>query len=175
MTANAPTKRSGVQPDGSWLPAFAGQRRPFQADNKAAVRSGFYVTALAASEREEVQAIADAIRALSPLDGEAQEPLVQLVAAQLWRQRQATAYIDAAGIDEVARSSSLLRDLATLERSLLAGLRALALTPQAAADLGLTWARTSALDEREFDPNLLSDAEIKHLRKLLAKARSGDV
>jgi hypothetical protein len=174
MTANTSTKRSGVQPDGSWLPAFAGQRRPFAENNRAATKSAFYVTALAASEREEVQTIADAVRALSPLDGEAQEPLVQLVAAQLWRQRQAVAYIDAAGIDEVARSSSLLRDLATLERALLAGLRALALTPQAAADLGLTWARASALDEREFDPGLLSDAELKQLRKLLAKARTGD-
>jgi N-acyl-D-aspartate/D-glutamate deacylase len=64
--------------------------------------------------------------------------------------------------------------LATLERSLLAGLRALALTPQAAADLGLTWARTSALDEREFDPDRLSATELKQLRKLLGKARSSD-
>jgi hypothetical protein len=166
MTTNAPAKR------GSDRPAWS--REPFEAGNRAAAKSAFYVTALAASEREEVQTIADAIRALSPLNAEAQEPLVQLVAAQIWRQRQAVAYIDKAGIDEVARSSSLLRDLATLERSLLAGLRALALTPQAAADLGLTWARTSALDEREFDPGRLSAAELKQLRKLLGKARNRD-
>ena len=89
---------------------------PFEPGNRVAVRSAFYVSALAASELEEVQTIADAVRALSPLDGEAQEPLVQLVAAQLWRQRQAVAYIDEVGIEKVARSSSLLRDLATLER-----------------------------------------------------------
>jgi hypothetical protein len=136
---------SGVHPNGTWLPAFDGQREPFGNGNRSAAKSGFYITALAATEREDVQGIADAIGDLSPLDGAAQEPLVQLVAAQLWRQRQAVAYIDQVGIDEVARSSSLLRDLSTLERSLLANLKALALTPQAAADLGLTWRRTSAL------------------------------
>jgi hypothetical protein len=169
MSANTPVKRN----DGEG-PARGYSWESFKPGNRAAAKSAFYVSALAPSEREEVQTIADAIRALSPLDGEAQEPLVQLVAAQIWRQRVAVAYIDEAGIEMVARSSSLLRDLATLERALLAGLRALALTPQAAADLGLTWARASALDEREFDPNLLSDAELKQLRKLLAKARNGD-
>jgi hypothetical protein len=170
VTANAPAKRGG-----DWngkRPAWS--RAPFEAGNRAAQKSAFYISSLAASEREEVQAIADAIRDLSPLDGEAQEPLVQLVAAQIWRQRMAVAYIEECGIDEVARSSGLLRDLATLERALLAGLRALALTPQAAADLGLTWARTSALDERDFDPSLLSDAEVRQLRKLLAKAKTVD-
>jgi hypothetical protein len=170
MSAQLPAKTGG-----NWRgdrPAWS--REPFEPGNRAAAKSAFYVTALAVSEREEVQTIADAIRALSPLNAEAQEPLVQLVAAQIWRQRQAVAYIDKAGIDEVARSSSLLRDLATLERSLLAGLRALALTPQAAADLGLTWARTSALDEREFDPSRLSDAELRQMRKLLDKARNRD-
>jgi hypothetical protein len=168
MSANTPAKQAGKGPARgySWP--------PFEPGNRAALKTGLYANVLAASEREEVQTIADAVRALSPLDGEAQEPLVQLVAAQIWRQRVAVAYIDEAGIEMVARSSSLLRDLATLERGLLAGLRALALTPQAAADLGLTWARASALDEREFDPNLLSDAELKQLRKLLAKARNGD-
>jgi hypothetical protein len=121
-----------------------------------------------------VQTIANAVRALSPLNAEAQEPLVQLVAAQIWRQRQAVAYIDQVGIAEVARSSSLLRDLTTVERSLLAGLRALALTPQAAADLGLTWARTSALDEGQYDPSLVSDAELKTFKRTLRKMRGED-
>jgi hypothetical protein len=55
---------------------------------------------------------------------------------------------------------------------LLANLKALALTPQAAADLGLTWARTSALDE--FDPSRLTPHEIEQLRTLVRKARNGD-
>lgn len=169
MSANTPVKRN----DGKG-PARGYSWESFKPRNRAAAKSAFYVTALAASEREEVQTIADAIRALSPLDGDAQEVLIQVVAGQLWRLRAALRYIDEVGIDEVARSSSLLRDLSTLERSLLANLKALALTPQAAADLGLTWRRASALDEREFDPNLLSDAEIRQLRKLLAKARNGD-
>jgi hypothetical protein len=40
--------------------------------------------------------------------------------------------------------------------------------------LGLTWARTSALDEPEHDPNRLDDSELKQLRKLLAKMRGED-
>jgi hypothetical protein len=139
---------------------------PFENGNSAASRHSFYATALQASEREEVQEIADAIRELSPLDGESQEPLVQLTAAQFWRQRVAVKYIDEHGIDQVAKSSSLLRDLSTLERSLLANLKALALTPQAAADLGLTWARTSAL---RFDPDRLTKDERAELDRLIAK------
>jgi hypothetical protein len=106
MSANTPVKRN----DGEG-PARGYSWESFKPGNRAAAKSAFYVSALAASEREEVQTIADAIRALSPLDGEAQEPLVQLVAAQIWRQRVAVAYIDEAGIEMVARSSSLLRDL----------------------------------------------------------------
>jgi hypothetical protein len=168
MTAKMPAKRGG-----DWNGKRPAWSRPsFEPANTLARKSAFYATALAASEREEVQAIADAIRDLSPLDGEALEPLVQLVAAQIWRQRQAVRYVDEVGIHEVARSSSLLRDLATLERALLAGLRALALTPQSCADLGLTWAKAAALDD--FDPSRLDETEIKQLRAILAKAKGGD-
>jgi hypothetical protein len=170
MSAKAIAKRGG-----DWngeRPPWS--REPFAPGNRVAEKSAFYVSALAASEREEVQTIADAVRALSPLNAEAQEPLVQLVSAQLWRQRQATAYIDRVGIEEVARSSSLLRDLATLERALLAGLRALALTPQSCADLGLTWARTSALDERRYDPSRLKPAQLKQFKRLLEVMEVGD-
>jgi hypothetical protein len=156
MSTKVPAKRGGERP--AW------SREPFQSGNRAAGKSGFYVTALAASEREEVQTIADALRDLSPLDGEAQEALVQLVASQIWRQRQAVAYIDAAGIEKVARASSLLRDLATLERAVLAGLKALGLTAQSCADLGLTWARTAALD---VDLEKLSPKQLAQLEKLL--------
>jgi hypothetical protein len=76
-------------------------------------------------------------------------------------------YIDDHGIEKVAKSSSLLRDLATLERSLLTNLKALALTPQAAADLGLTWARTEAL---RFDPDRLTEDEQAQLDRLIEKA-----
>jgi hypothetical protein len=168
MTARTPAKRGG-----DWNGKRPAWSRPsFEPGNRVAAKSAFYVSALAASEREEVQAIADAIRDLSPLDGAAQEPLVQLTAAQTWRQRQAVAYIDEVGIADVARSSSLLRDLATLERALLANLKALALTAQSCADLGLTWAKAAALDD--LDPERLDDTEIATLRALVAKAKGSD-
>jgi hypothetical protein len=161
----SPAKRANGAGKGG--PARGYSWPPFENRNRAAAKSAFYVKALAASEHEEVQEIADAIRELSPLDGDAQEPLVQLTAAQFWRQRVAVRYIDEHGIDQVAKSSSLLRDLSTLERSLLANLKALALTPQAAADLGLTWARTEAL---RYDPDRLTDDEQAELDRLIAKA-----
>jgi hypothetical protein len=160
----SPAKRANGAGKG---PARGYSWPPFENGNRAAAKSAFYVKALAASEHEEVQEIADAIRDLSPLDGDAQEPLVQLTAAQFWRQRVAVRYIDAHGIEQVAKSSTLLRDLATLERSLLANLKALALTPQAAADLGLTWARTTAL---RFDPDRLTDDERAELDRLIQKS-----
>jgi hypothetical protein len=165
MSARVPAKRGG-----DWngeRPAWS--REPFAVGNRAAGKSAFYVRALAASEREEVQTIADALRDLSPLDGEAQEALVQLVASQIWRQRQAVAYIDTVGIETVAGSSALLRDLSTLERAVLAGLKALGLTAQSCADLGLTWARTAALD---VDLEKLSPAQLSQLEKLLDIAQS---
>jgi hypothetical protein len=160
----APAKRANGAGKG---PARGYSWPPFENGNRAAIKSAFYATKLAASEREEVAEITDVLRDLSPLDGDAQEPLLALTASMLWRQRVAVKYIDDHGIDQVAKSSSLLRDLATLERSLLANLKALALTPQAAADLGLTWARTSAL---RFDPDRLTNDEQATLDRLIAKA-----
>jgi hypothetical protein len=163
MTAKTPGKRGG-----DWNGARPAWSRPaFEGGNRAAAKSSFYATKLASSEREEVAEITDVLRDLSPLDGEAQEPLLALTASMLWRQRIAVRYIDDHGIDQVAKSSSLLRDLSTLERSLLANLKALALTPQAAADLGLTWARTEAL---RYDPDRLTDEEQAELDRLIAKA-----
>jgi hypothetical protein len=56
---------------------------PFEVANRAAAKSTFYATKLAASEREEVAEITDVLRDLSPLDGDAQEPLLALTASML--------------------------------------------------------------------------------------------
>jgi hypothetical protein len=143
---------------------------PFAEGNRLAERHGFYSSVLTPVEDAEVAEIADALRELSPLDSEALEPLVALVAGQLWRRRRAYADLEANGVVRArGKAAPILRDLATLERSILDGLRALSLTPQAAADLGLTLARTAQV-QHEFDLEKLDDGERRELERLMAKA-----
>lgn len=70
--------------------------------NSVARRHGFYATLLAPVEDEEVTESAAAIRKLSPLHAEALEPLIQLVAVQLWR-RHGEFALDACGRPAAAR------------------------------------------------------------------------
>jgi hypothetical protein len=82
---------------------------------------------LSPSESDEIAEIASAIRERTPLDSDALEPLVQLVAGQLWRRSKAYADLEANGVVRVrGKAAPILRDLSTLERSILEGLKALA-------------------------------------------------
>jgi hypothetical protein len=146
-------------------------RRPFEAGNDVAVRHGFYVSQLAPSEAEEVQAIADVIRELSPIHGEALEPLVQGLAGKLWRRKQA--YADLVEHDVVRgrdRSPApILADLNTPENSIRRDLAALALTVEAAAEVGVKLSRASKTG-RQIDVSRLTDDELDLLRRLVDKA-----
>jgi hypothetical protein len=64
----------------------------------------------------------------------------------------------------------ILRDLETLERSILDGLKALALTPQAAASLNLTLTRARTAEG--FNVDALNPDERAALERLLDKART---
>jgi hypothetical protein len=93
-----------------------------------------------------------------------------LLAGQVWRRRKAYADLEANGVVRArGKAASILRDLSTLERSILESLRALALTPQAAADLGLTLKRVHEAD-RDVDLDKLNDAQRRKLAELLAIA-----
>jgi hypothetical protein len=70
--------------------------------NSVARRHGFDATVLAPGEDEEVTESADAICELSPLHAEAIEPLIQLVAVQLWP-RHGEFGLDACGRPAAAR------------------------------------------------------------------------
>jgi len=59
------------------------------AGNRRAERHGFYVRQLRPLECDEVSEIADAIRALAPLDADGLEPAIQLLAGQIWRRKRA--------------------------------------------------------------------------------------
>jgi hypothetical protein len=141
---------------------------PFERGNRLGERHGFYVAALAPLESDEVEEIASAIRERTPLDAQALEPLVQLVAGQVWRRRKAYLDLEANGVVRArGKAASILRDLTTLERSILDGLKALALTPQSAADLGLTLKRVQEPD-RDVDLTRLTEAQRRKLSELLA-------
>src|ERR1043166_1800472 len=143
---------------------------PFENGNQVARTHGFYASVLTPIDHDELAELGDALRDLSPLDTEALEPLVQLVAGQLWRRRRAYADLEANGVVRArGKAAPILRDLETLERSILDGIKALALTPQAAASLNLTLSRARSADR--FDMTRLSRDEQVQLDQLLAKAR----
>lgn len=147
---------------------------PVAQGNRLAERHGFYVSKLAASEDAEIQETAEAIRELVPMKSAALEPLIQGLAGKFWRRRKAYSDLLANGLVRRGKSAPILRDLETLERDIRRDLEALALTPQRAADLGLTLARTREADRAEFDPARLTIKEREQLEKLLTKAEATD-
>lgn len=176
MSARTPAKRkagSGVQPDGRWLPAFEGQREPFQNDNRAAARHGFYFQKFSEQERGEIEEIADALRSALPLYAANFEPTIRMAAARVWRWQRAYAYLVERSEEHV--SGVLLRDLGVLERTIQRDFDSLGISPKAAAELGINLARLTAAagdDGAPFDWNALSAKERRELERLLAKGRA---
>lgn len=168
------TRTTSAQQSGETLPNTANLRPvPFERGNKLGERHGFYSQILMPVDHAEVAEIADALRDLSPLESDALEPLIQLVAGQVWRRRKAYADLEANGVVRArGKAAPILRDLETLERSILEGIKALALTPQAAASLNLTLSRTRSRDR--FDADRLTREEVSELDQLLTKARLSD-
>jgi len=68
-------------------------------------------------------------------------------------------------------AAPILRDLETLERSILEGLKALSLTPQAAASLGKTLSETR---KRRYDWTRLTPTEKQKVDALIGKAEVPD-
>ena len=160
---NAPAKRAGKGPARgySWP--------PFENGNTAARRHAFYAEKFQPLEREEIAETAELLRDVLPLYSSAFEPLVQLLAARLWRIKRAYAYIDEHPEEDVPRS--LLVNLGTLENTVSRDLEALGLSPRSAAALGIDLqrlARASDSDEA-VDWNALSKDERATLSRLLAK------
>jgi hypothetical protein len=142
--AHAPDPRSGVQPDGSWVPAFEGQRPPLPPGHEVTVQHGAY------SPRKR-DALAEEIRSAvlaDPAVGYLQQPRW---AAAVWAWARAEAqcqllveFLEQRGREagdgvgdlsaERVRSAYLL--LHRAEARALSGRRALGLDPLAAARLG---------------------------------------
>src|SRR5437773_10285087 len=104
--------------------AMTSNLTPVGPGNRLAERHGFYSTVLTPVEHAELAEIADALRELSPLDTDALEPLVQLVAGQLWRRRKAYADIEANGVVRArGKAAPILRDLRRSSARFSTGLR----------------------------------------------------
>jgi hypothetical protein len=150
---------------------------PATPGNRLAETHGFYVQALSVAEEGEVAEIAETLRALSPIVddwGAKAEPLIAITAGQLWRLRRGYKDLAEHGLTrgKGRQPAPILARLEALERQLLANLAALALTPKAAADLGLTIARVKEIEAgRGVDLERLSPQERLHLSELLDKAR----
>jgi hypothetical protein len=150
-----------------------GNLRPVGSGNRLGQKHLFYARVLTSAESSEIAEIADVLRELSPVSSDALEPLLSVVAAQLWRHRKGYADLARNGVvRRNGRPAAILKDLSTLENALMRGLAALALEPQAAANLGLTVKRTEALGR--FDTSRLSPKEQGQLETLIGKAQVPD-
>ena len=128
--------RSGVDEHGTWTPAFAGQRPPFEKGNKLQSRHDLFSRLTNTEDRAEVEAAAQWLLSLVPAeDASFASPFAQVVAGMLVRWSRANQYVLEHSFEEC--SESLLRNLPVLENSLLRALRGLGLTPEGLANNGL--------------------------------------
>jgi hypothetical protein len=123
---------------------------------------------------EEIEATADALREILPTRADAFEPMVQLLAARLWRLRRAYAFVAATPEGELPRNFG--EKLNSLELLINRTLAALGLTPVSASELGVNLARLAGVAESgpAFDWGSLEEQEKRELSRLLAKGRRGD-
>jgi hypothetical protein len=145
---------------------------PFENGNAAARRHAFYAEKFQPLEREEIAETAYLLRSLLPLYSTAFEPLVQLLAARLWRVKRAYTFIDEHAEEDVPRS--LLVNLGCLENTVSRDFEALGPSPRSAAALGIDLqrlARASEDDGEQFNWNGLTKTERAELSRLLAKGR----
>ena len=75
--AMTPDPRSGLDTEGRWAPAFAGQRPPFEPGHALSTRHGAYAVL---TLRDRAGEVAESLRAIVPAFSPADEPAVRLLA-----------------------------------------------------------------------------------------------
>jgi hypothetical protein len=133
------TAGSGIQPDGSFVPEFSGQRPPLRPGHEVTVRSGFYISPLLREQdAAEVEEIGAELRELLPVYRDSFEPLLEIVACRVWRLRRGYRDLSENGLlRKGGQPAPILVDLAKLEGGLVRDLAELGLTPRAMVGLGL--------------------------------------
>jgi hypothetical protein len=149
------------------------------AGNRRAATHGAFVQRFTPSELEDIAELEDRIRGLVPLQTPAVEPLVAVLATQLWRYGRLIEYLAEhnvmRGRADRVQLNPAMSAANELEGSILKSLRALALTPKDAASLGLELKRLEQF--RDWDFSKLTRAEKATFDELVAKAstcRDGD-
>jgi hypothetical protein len=143
--------------------------------NRRAATHGATVALLTPDELSEVAEIRDQLAELTPLDGASLDPLLEVASLQAWRLKRCHEDLARHGIirgradrGRLAPSASYSLDL---EKGFVASLEKLAMTPAAAARLGIDVAKVQAA---KFDKRRLSASELATLSKLLEKAEVED-
>lgn len=141
------------------------QRPPFEPGHQLSRRHGFFATKLSDEERDELEAIAEELRDRVPAGGPGLDVLLELVAFQCWRMRRAAQDLAENGlVREGGRPAAILPHLQALEVRLAENLERLALTPKAAAALGL-----QLLAAQRANVDALNPDELAQLRSLLSR------
>ena len=133
---------SGIAADGSWTPAFPGQRRPFEVGHGLSIRHGANAMLRLAPRAEE---LAGDLRELVPAASPSDEPTIRLLALVLARVEAANAYLDEHGLfraDGDGEIQPVLKALSTWENTAARLLDRLGCTPVSRASLGLDISRT---------------------------------
>jgi hypothetical protein len=127
---------SGRDEDGRWLPAFEGQRPPFERRNSAATKHGAYSTLRVGPRAAE---LADEIREAMPLRSPADEATLRLLALALARVEAASAALDRVDQNSASELSPYMIESAPQLGRLREDLRSwLSTAAKLAASLGLT-------------------------------------
>lgn len=133
---------SGLKPDGSWEPAFEGQRPPFEPGNEIGQLGGRPPTVGAYSE-ERLGPLRAAIEArlaeVSAVYAEADDEARRMLANQLARCEVTHRWLDENGlVDDAGRPRPVLTDLVKWENSARQMMRELGMTTVSRAELDLT-------------------------------------
>lgn len=132
--ADTEKRASGIEIDGTWLPAFAGQRRPFGLGNQAAQKHGAYASKLGVR----VDEIAEELKvSMGDTFDEAFAPTVHLLAITLCRIERAFVPV-VEGEENPSLTTALLGWINTAKRLC----ETLGLTPLSRARLDLNLALT---------------------------------
>ena len=157
------------------VPKERGRLEPPPLGNRRSAKHHAYVTKVTPAELAEIRELEDELRSLTPLDSDAIEPALSLVAGQLWRRERLFRDLNDHGVTrgraDRGKVAPALTALEGLEKQILEGLKALALTPQAAASLGLTLAKTRSANA-DYDLKRLDADELRQLETLLANAEA---
>lgn len=146
---------------------------PFEKGHTVSLKHGLDGRLFRPLDRVEIAEVADGLREVCPaqIRQPAFEPLLQLLAARIWRLRRAYAYLEGVPEDQLPRHFS--EKLGSLELLVNKTLVQLGLTPVSASELGINLARLAAVGESgpAFDWSALEERERKQLERLLKKGR----